>query len=204
MRPRHRPASTKKGERRYRYYRCGIHDNAGGERCSAPQLPAVAFEAFVAEELKTLAEQRNLAELLRTNVHRRAERLRAESAEIPRTIASKSGRAAQLATVLSELSGPARFGPERELAEIGEELRALEQGRYETDRELAAFETKVRTEAEWLCCRLEGGSAWTAVEPENCARLYRCLLKEVGGERVEFRLADWIVESVVEDGEGGV
>ena len=38
-------------------------------------------------------------------------------------------------------------------------------------------------------------------------RGYRCLLKEVvvsvGGERVEFRLADWIVESVVEDGGGG-
>jgi len=117
------------------------------------------------------------------------------------------GRAAQLATELSELSGPARFGPELELAEIGGELRTLEQRRYKADREWAAFETKVRTEAEWLCCRLEDGSAWTAVEPENCARLYRCLLKEVvvsvGGERVEFRLAHWIVEGVVEDGGGG-
>jgi site-specific DNA recombinase len=192
------PATTKAHGRKYRYYRCGIHDNSGTSRCGGSELPAAAFEAFVLGELRKIAERKRFGEVLETGLEARAERLRREISNIPREIAEESGRAGQLATALSHLSGAARRGPETELAAIGEKLRSLEERLYEAERDLRAIDTKLLAEAEWLGACIDDGSAWTTDDLRDRARVCRGLLREIvvtgGGDRVELCLADWIVK----------
>jgi hypothetical protein len=195
------PASSKTRGVVHRYYRCGIHDNSGKHRCGGVQLPAPAFEAFVTDELRRVAEEKRFSEVLLLNLEKRAAGLRSEISEIPRTIAEKSGRAGTLAAALSlpELSGLARRGPENEIAIIGEDLRTLEERLYAAERELETIDQRTRVEAEWLSSRLEDRSAWTTNDLEERARVLRGLIKEIivtgGGSRVELCLADWIVRS---------
>ncbi len=201
------PASTKSRGVVHRYYRCGIHDNSGKHRCGGVQLPAPAFEAFVTDELKRVADEKRFAEVLQLNLERRGEALSSEISEIPRAIAERSGRAGMLAAALSlpELSGVARRGPENEIAKIGEELRTLEDRLYAAERELETINEKLRAEAEWLGARLEDRSAWTTDDLEERARVFRGLVEEIivtgGGSRVELRLAGWIVRSEASTGE---
>ena len=192
------PATTKKKTKKYRYYRCGIHDNSGSSRCGGSEVPAETFEAFVFGEVEKVAARRRFSEVLVMNLKGRAEHLRTEIADLPRSIAERSGRTGVLATALSTLTGAARRGPETELVAIGEEINGLNDRLYEAERELSAIDAELLAEAEWLRSRLEGDAPRT-LEPRERARLLRGLLEEVvvtgGGERVELRLSDWISQS---------
>jgi hypothetical protein len=193
------PATTKKAGRKYRYYRCGIHDNSGSSRCGGSEVPAEMFEAFVLGEVAKIAEQKRFSKLLVKNLENRAEHLRREIIDLPRAIAERSGRTGVLATALSSLSGAARRGPEAELVAIGEEINTLNERLYEAERELSAIDGELLDEAEWLRSEVEDGVARSGVDPRERARLLRGLLEEIvvtgGGERVELRLADWILRS---------
>jgi site-specific DNA recombinase len=51
------PASTRKGRREYRYYRCIRRDKEGREACPSSPLPADAIEAYVIERLREFAAE---------------------------------------------------------------------------------------------------------------------------------------------------
>jgi site-specific DNA recombinase len=51
------PASTGKGRREYRYYRCIKKDKQGKEACPSSPLPADAIEAYVIERLREFAAE---------------------------------------------------------------------------------------------------------------------------------------------------
>jgi hypothetical protein len=56
------PASTRKGEKEYRYYRCVTRDKKGRDACPSAPLPAGAIEAHVIERIRE--------RLLPSRVHR--------------------------------------------------------------------------------------------------------------------------------------
>jgi site-specific DNA recombinase len=49
------PASTRKGRKEYRYYRCNRRDKEGREACPSSPLPADAIETYVIERLREVA-----------------------------------------------------------------------------------------------------------------------------------------------------
>jgi hypothetical protein len=56
------PASTRKGRREYRYYRCIRRDKEGREACPSSPLPADAIETYVIERLREFAAEGSLAD----------------------------------------------------------------------------------------------------------------------------------------------
>ena len=49
------PASTRRGRKEYRYYRCVRRDKEGKEACPSAPLPADAIETYVIERLREVA-----------------------------------------------------------------------------------------------------------------------------------------------------
>ena len=46
------PASARKGDRNYRYYRCSTRDKQGRDACESAPLPAAAIEDFVIQRIR--------------------------------------------------------------------------------------------------------------------------------------------------------
>lgn len=195
------PATTHKNGKKYRYYRCSVRAERGDEACKTGQMTANTFEDFIAQQVAALARRYELGTLLTSNLTERMNALRAEHAALPRTISEKSAKAAELATTLTHLSGPARRGCERQLETVSGELSQAEARLYALGRELLTLDTKTRVEAEWLEPLIRDlESKWEKLDLGDRGRLLRGLLREVlildSGGRVELQLRDWIVSSV--------
>jgi site-specific DNA recombinase len=191
------PASTKKGSREYRYYRCSIRDDYGNASCKTPQMPAPAFEEFIGAQVRGLTEQNGLAESLRKTVEARTKAIRAELESIPTAIAGRSAKASELASALSTVTGPARHVLETELRSVGEAVLELEERLSTLGRELRVLEEQRAPELAWL------EPVLALVETEDAVlttpdrrRLFQSLFEEIivssAGERVELRLKDWV------------
>lgn len=194
------PATTRKNDKKYRYYRCSARAEKGDTVCQTPQMTASTFEDFVIEQVTSLIETAKIGDVLRANLDARASRLREEHAALPGTIAGKSAQAAELATVLSHLTGPARRGCEHRLEAVSAELSKAEARLYALERELATLDTKTRVEAEWLEPILQNFDLkWPALALGERARLLRGLVKEVlvgtAGERVTLELQEWVTHA---------
>ena len=147
------PASTRKGGRVYRYYRCGSRDKAGAVACDAGALAAEEIEAFVVGQLQGLARDPALVvqvtAALEDKVVRETAQLRAEQRVLPQEVARLSQECEGLVSSLSGASGPVRAAIDRKLLPLGEALEAKQARLVEVEARLLALEVAA-ADAQWV------------------------------------------------------
>lgn len=125
---------TAKGRTRYRYYVCQKAMKQGWQECETRSVPAQEIENFVIQRIKTIGREPELAAEIASHAreehHRQETALRAEQADLERTLREQARGVAGLfdqpnaLARLAELEAQIRAGENR-LAQISIELAAL-------------------------------------------------------------------------------
>jgi site-specific DNA recombinase len=182
------PASTRKGDRAYRYYRCSARNKNGSDACQTTNAPAASLEQFVVESLVggargmfSVAEAKAALDL---RVEQRRKELEAERVGLPAQIATASAKASQYLDELTGLEGRAREVAQRRLREESERLEAVEQRLTDSDRQLAALAER-SADAAWVAEVLgDFRRIWDVLSVSNRRRLLRAAVDHVAfGER---------------------
>jgi hypothetical protein len=179
------PASTRRGNREYRYYRCLKRDKEGSAGCAGGPMPAKGIEDFVVERLRhTLADGDLVGEIvgaMRERVTKTVAEHATEKRLLVEKIAQASSRVRNLTVQAEEggVIGHARTALHERLEERGAELVALQERLERIERELAQLDD-ARVEADWLAQTLaEFDAVWNVLTPENQTRLVRAVVERV-------------------------
>ena len=188
-------ASTRGGEKRWRYYRCSTRDKFGKKRCSARPLPADALEEFVAERIGAATQDPGFApcveSILRGRIEERREALLRIRADLPARVASAADASTKLTEELPKFQGRARELIENKLRVETDRLVAAERQLADTERELAGL-VAATEHMEWSLAALRDfRRVWKAMTQDNRGRLLRAIVTEV---RVDERSADVHIE----------
>ena len=198
------PASTRKGSREYRYYRCVTRDKKGGDRCAARPLPAEAIEGFVIERIRAATRDGNLAKDVTERVKARMAASRAgllvERDRLPIAIGKLSAEGKRLVDALVEVDGPARRLLDERLRDVGTNLAAHEARLATVEGQLAAIDD-LEVEAGWVAQTLTNfDSVWDVLSTDNRGRLVRAAVMRVDVDEP----AGKITATLADFGAGGV
>ena len=191
------PASTRKANREYRYYRCSRREKQGRDACAMGQVPAKAIEDFVIDRVAraTAAPRlvREISDGLRVRIDAERRRLEPERREFPRCLARARKEREQLALSLDGLSGRARAVIEKRLVEASEHVTCLETRSRELERHWVAL-SSAEAEGAWVVEALGSFSTlWEAMTSENRGRLLSAVIESVvvheGTDKVTMRFA---------------
>jgi site-specific DNA recombinase len=177
------PASTRRGNREYRYYRCSKRDKQGADACPAGPLPASAIEEFVVERVRdALADGRLATEITQAVkarlVGQRAS-LVAERQELPSKIAAISSEGKRLVESLTNVNGSGRRLLDTKLQETGDQLGRLEARLREVEHQIGVLDG-CEIEAEWISrCLADFDQVWDTLNAENRGRLVRAVIERV-------------------------
>jgi len=192
------PASTRKGGREFRYYRCVKRDKQGSDRCPSRQLPASAIEEYVVERLREVAATEALAvevtAKVKARVQARRKDLLIERRDLPAEIAKLSDEGHRLVDTARDINGPGKKLLDQRLEELGEHHGRLENRLGQVERELASLED-IEVEAGWVAeCLADFGTCWDVLTPENRGRLVRAIVRRIEvdepANRVEMHITD--------------
>ncbi len=177
------PASTRKGEHEYRYYRCLSRTKRGKESCASTPVPAEKLEARVVARIRERAATATLAAdvgtALQTRTQHLEERLKHERQLLAKSIAQLSAEAGELANSVSVLSGAARQTMEARTQNVVGRLSQQEARLAEVERELAALENH-RADAAWTSRLLSDfDRMWEVMTPESRQRMVFILIDHV-------------------------
>jgi len=192
------PASTRKGTREYRYYRCSKRDKAGPESCSAAPLPADAIEAYVVERLTEAALAQALCASTRDALAERIRRSRTvfetTRRKLPSHIANLSANASRLVDDLPRLDGRAREVIEAKLRAESEKLSEAERQLADAERGLADLDG-MAAEATWVTNALADlGKVWGVLTVQNRGRLLRALIDRIAVDETSRKVQIHLIE----------
>jgi len=197
------PASTRKGGRTYRYYRCVTRDKQGRDACPAQPLPAEAIESFVVGRIReatgdgTLAA--DVAKKLRGRAARHRDALLTERAELPQKIAALAAEARKLVDTLAQVNGTAQRLLEQRIDHVSEQLGLREARLAEVERALAAA-CETELEIGWVADTLTSfDAAWDALTDENRGRLVGYLVQRVEVDEPSGRVTAALVDLGIPD-----
>jgi site-specific DNA recombinase len=192
------PASTRRGRKEYRYYRCTKRDKQGKEACPSAPLPAAAIEEYVIERLREAVAAGSLAAEVESSVKGRLKGrqrdLQTERKKLPAQIAALSAEGKRLLATMADVDGVARRLAEERLQGLGNELGRCERRLATVERELAAIE-RTDLDASWVArCLNDFTLVWDVLTPENRGRLLRAVVQRVEvnepANKVEVLMAD--------------
>ncbi|HEY3445056.1 MAG TPA: recombinase zinc beta ribbon domain-containing protein [Myxococcales bacterium] len=192
------PASTRKGETEYRYYRCGTVDKMGRGACESRQLPAPSIERFVINQIRKALADGTLAADVASAVNKRIEAIRGpllkEREQLPGQIAALSAGGKRLVETASKATGAGQRLLDEKLQETGEKLGKLEQRLWDVQRKLVQLD-HAKLEVAWVeSCLTSFDKVWDTLTPENRGRLVRAVISRVEvdekANKVEAFVAD--------------
>ena len=177
------PASTRKGSREYRYYRCVKRDEQGREACPSAPLPAGAIETHVIERLREAAAGGDLAADIAARVAQRATARRKDLAiarqKLPIEIAALSAEGKRLVAALADAGEGARRLIDERLQELGEQLARCEARLATVQREISSLDA-VEIETAWVArCLTDFDRIWDVLTPVNRGRLLGAMIERV-------------------------
>lgn len=177
------PASTRRGEREYRYYRCVTRDKQGKEACPSSPLPADAIEKYVAEQLRSVFADESLVQEVTAAVTKRAaarrKDLQIERRRLPGEIASLSAEGKRLSQAISRNGKAAARHLDDRLREIDVQIARSQTRLVEVEREITTLDS-IDVEVEWVSrCLIEFDAIWDVLTPENRGRLLRAVVDRV-------------------------
>ncbi|MBI3184658.1 MAG: recombinase family protein [Myxococcales bacterium] len=177
------PASTRKGRREFRYYRCITRDKEGKDACPSRPLSAGAIEDYVLERLRAEAADGSLATEVVTGVKQRVAARRkdilTERQKLPPEIASLSDEGKRLVETIASVNGAGRRLLDERLQEVGEQLARCEARLATAERELANLDA-LEVEVTWVAqCLADFDKVWDVLTPENRGRVLRTMVERV-------------------------
>ena len=197
------PASTRKKEREYRYYRCHAREKRGQEVCPGRPLPADLIEEFVVARLGAMAASPCFAAEVQGAFEQQSAKLEEgllkERRMLPGSIAGLSAEAGRLAAGMATLSGVARQGLEAQLQGVVGSLGQQERRLAQAEHDLASLQNR-RTDLAWATRMLgDFGGLWPLLSADMQQRLLQVLV-----ERVEVDRATGKVTTVLADVSGAM
>lgn len=192
------PASTRRGDREFRYYRCLTRDRRGRAACASKPLPAGAIEEYVAEQIRQATVAGNLAGdvalAVADRVAARREALRAERRVLPGEIASLGAEGKRLAELIGAAAGRARGLLEERLEEVATQMAGHESRLGDVEGEIASIDA-AEVEAGWIAeCLRDFDAVWDVLTSENRGRLVRAVVERVevdeAADRIQILFAD--------------
>ena len=175
-------ASTKKGSRIYRFYRCVTRDKEGTSACATRPLAADVIESAVLDRLRQRAPDINVEAVERAVQERLdADRahLGATRTEVPPKIAAMSREMSDLFERIPALKPAARAMAEERLETLDLERKAHEAQLAAWERRAASLEHEA-VDAKWVARALADlDSLWDSMTSENRGRLVAGLIERV-------------------------
>ncbi len=192
------PASTRKGGRTYRYYRCVTRDKEGRHACPARPLSAEAIESFIVERIREATADGSLAADVAVKLRARASKVRAglmtERTELPKQIAALSAEARKLVDSIASVNPTAQRLIEERIECVTEQLGLHEARLAEVQRSLAAA-NETDLEIGWVADTLARfDAAWDVMTDENRGRLVRNLVERVEVDEPSGRVTAELVD----------
>jgi hypothetical protein len=177
------PASTKKGNRTYRFYRCITRDKRGKEACPSRPLPAAAIEGYVLDRLREMGTSKDFTGEVTSGLRARLvferEALNAEAARLAPAIARLQDESSSLLQTLGTLEGVAKRHAEEKFAQTCRDLDELRQRAKLVEHQRARLRD-LEVTSEWVSNVLADFDAlWKAMIPENRRRLVAAVLESV-------------------------
>ncbi|MGC4116788.1 MAG: recombinase zinc beta ribbon domain-containing protein [Myxococcales bacterium] len=177
------PASTRTGDREYRYYRCGTRDRMGRDACESRQLPAPAIEDFVIQRVREALADGTIAADVAKAASERIEHMRKallkEREALPAQIAAMATGGKRLVETASNMTGVGRRLLDSKLQETGDQLGRLERRLWDVQRKLAQL-NQAKLEVSWVeGCLRTFDKVWDTLTPENRGRLVRAVISRV-------------------------
>jgi DNA invertase Pin-like site-specific DNA recombinase len=177
------PASTTKGNRTYRFYRCITRDKRGREACPGRPLPAAKIEEYVVERLREVGEHEahteEVAHGLAVRLAAERDALAAEAARLGPLVARVQDESASLLETLGALAGAARVRAEEKLTQTCRDLDELRQRAREVEHQRMRLQDAEATTA-WVTDVLSDfDGLWKAMTPENRRRLVAALIESI-------------------------
>ena len=192
------PASTRKKNKVYRYYRCVTRDKEGRKACPARPLPADAIEDFVIDRIREATADGDLTADVSTELRalfdKRREALKTERRDLPRAIASLASEGRKLVETLASLNGTARRLLEDRIEEVGQELGRCEARLATVERALAELD-RAEVDADWVTNALTDlDDLWDVLTVDNRGRLVQAVVKRVDVDDVKGTVAAELVD----------
>jgi hypothetical protein len=177
------PASTRRGNREYRYYRCTKRDKQGVDGCVAGPLPANAIEDFVVARVRdSLADGKLAADVTQAARERLAGQraaLLSERHDLPAKIATLSTEGKRLVESVSNVNGTGQRLLDAKPQEVGDQLGRLEARLREVVQRLSLLDG-CEFEAQWVSrCLADFDRVWDTLGAENRGRLVRAVIERV-------------------------
>ena len=177
------PASTKKGNRVYRFYRCVTRDKMGKEACVGRPLPAAEVERYVVERLRDVGTNEHFTVEVTKGFEDRlaAERdaLTAESSRLTGPIARLQAESKQLLESMALMTGLAKQQVDEKFEATCRELDELRQRASEVERQRAVLRD-TESHAAWVTQVLgDFDELWKVMTPENRRRLLAASVQSV-------------------------
>ena len=192
------PASTRRHEKVYRYYRCVTRDKQGRMACPSQPLPAEAIENFVVDRIREVTTDGTLARDVTTDLNLRIERerrkLEAEKKDLPRIIDRLTREWKRLNARASRVGARSRKLMNEQLEEMAQVLERQEKRLTEIDEQITTLNA-TEVEAKWVARALaDFDTLWKDMTPDNRRRLVRAIVDhvavdEASGE-IEVHLMD--------------
>jgi hypothetical protein len=193
------PASTRKGNKVHRYYRCMTRDKFGKACCGAAPLAAGALETYVVERVGEWAAQRDLtqechARLVPLLVQRK-ELLESQRHHLAARVGETSARCGKLADEWVDAEGAVKGVLGKRVDAATSELEQLKQAAGDVARQLAEVAER-QYDLQWVARALSNfRTLWDAMTSINRGRLMRGLLEKIivheASGKVEIHFANF-------------
>jgi DNA invertase Pin-like site-specific DNA recombinase len=176
------PASTRRGNKEFRYYQCVGRQKLGREVCPSKGLPANAIETFVVDQIRAASADREFMDRIRAclaSIGAYRERVATVRARLDAELVAIAADERTAADSMIRAEGPARDVYEREINRLGQ-LRTQTERRAHTLAQHDETLSEAAREGEWIVSQLASFSAaWCVLSPENRARLVDGVVDEV-------------------------
>jgi DNA invertase Pin-like site-specific DNA recombinase len=192
------PASTRRGGREYRYYRCYARGKQGKEVCTGKPMPAPKLEEFVVSQIGALATSPGFAADVSDSFEQQATKLEKELREerqvLPKAIAGLAGEAGRLTAAMANLSGTAKQGIDAQLQGVLTNLGQQEARLSEVERSLRALLNR-SADVTWAANTLGNfAEMWPLMTDQMQQRLLHVLLERVEVDRATGKVKTVLTE----------
>jgi site-specific DNA recombinase len=173
--------TTRKGNRRYRYYVCSLAQKRGWDTCPSKSIPAAQIEGFVVEQIKCIGRDPALRAEVFAQARRQAEALATEL-EAERRGLDKALVAAHadVRQICDQLRPSVSTGPTAaRMAELHESINRLEARAEEVRNQLRAVRRDAIDEGKASTALAAFDPVWAALAPREQERIIHLLVERV-------------------------
>jgi site-specific DNA recombinase len=172
--------TTRKGNKRYRYYVCSGAQKRGWDTCPSKSIPAGEIERFVVDQLRGIGTDPTLVRETLSQACARADEDRKNLLAERRGLQRDAGQWHE--EIRGLIDAVAKGGNPRSLqrlAELQERIRTVEQRASDINAQLLALEQELVTEDEARTALSAFDPVWNALAPREQARIVHLLVERV-------------------------